>query len=264
MCFKRKLALAKVMIRMRMSRYRSFKLDGMLLLISNLIFLVATILFWYVVNDVGFLVDGWSYPQLLVFIALSELFYGFEQNVFSVASLFWQLIYNGLLDAQLVRPIDPRKRFLLLNIDYMGLLISFVKVGVILALANVPLNPVKLLFGALVIFAANYVLMLIRLIICYMAFWNRKMDSLTQICDCFTQFNKYPLVIFPQLVKIVFQTILPFYFFSTFSAEFVLDKLSGQNLIVLLGGLLFNLVFWSLLNRVMWQVGRKNYESISG
>lgn len=264
MYFKRELALAKVMIRMRISRYRSFKLDGMLLFISNLIFLVATILFWYIVNDVGFLVEGWSYPQLLVFIALSELFYGFEQNVFSVTSLFWQLIYNGSLDAQLVRPIDPRKRFLLLNVDYMGLLISFVKVGVILALANVTFNPVKLLFAGLVIFAANYVLMRIRFIICYLAFWNRKMDSLTQICDSFTQFNKYPLVIFPQVVKIIFQTILPFYFFSTFSAEFVLDKLSGKNLALMLVGLCINLIFWSLLNQVIWQLGRKNYESISG
>lgn len=257
-------AFAKIMFKFRMSRYKSFKVDTILNFVSNLIFLIGTILFWYVIDDAGFIVAGWNYNELLVFIALSEMFYGFEQNVFSVASVFWNVIYSGVLDTQLVRPIDSRKRFMLLNTDYIGLLISFVKVAAILIYAGIYINPLKFVFGILVIFMANYVLMLIRFIICYASFWGGKMNSLTEICDSFTKFNKYPLVIFPKAVRIIFQTILPFYFFSTFSAEIILNKLTVGNSLIMFGGLVLNIILWSLINKKVWNVGREHYESIGG
>lgn len=249
---------------MHFSRYQSFRMDSFLLFISNLIFLIGTIVFWYVVNDVGFIVDGWTYAQILVFIALSELFYTFEQNIFSVAALFWQVIYTGSIDTQLIRPMDPRKRFLLLNIDYLGLLVGFVKVFLILRIANIYLEPWKLFISIVLVFLANYTLMLIQFSICYAAFCSCKIDFLTQFCDSFIQFNKYPLVILPQIVKVLFQTLLPFYFFSTFPAEFVLDKVSGPNLMFMLLGLAGSIILWTCINKTIWNWGRTHYESING
>lgn len=264
MYFRKIKNLAKIIIRFRLSRYKSFKVDTILNFTSNLLFLIGTVLFWYIIDDAGFIVDGWSYNELLVFIALSEMFYGFEQNIFSMASVFWRVIYTGKLDTQLVRPMEPRRRFMLLNIDYIGLLISFCKVAVILIYAQIRLNFVKLIFSICIIFLANYVLMLIRFIICYASFWGNRLDSLTQICDSFTKFNKYPLIIFPKFVRVIFQTILPFYFFSTYPAQFLLGKMTVENSFILFLGLILNILIWKYINNFMWKKGRVNYESISG
>lgn len=264
MFLKKTTSLIKIMFRFKVSRYKNFKLDSILLSTSNIVFLLGTILFWYLINDAGFIVDSWSYSEILVFIGLSEMFYGFEQNVFSVASLFWNVVYTGSLDTQLVRPIDPRIRFMLLNINYSGLLTAFIKMAVIFVYSGAQLNILRLVFSIIIILLANVVLTLIRLIICYISFWGGKMDSLTQICDSFTTFNKYPLIIFPNFIKVIFQTIVPFYFFSTFPAEFLLGKLNYHNMLIIILGLIINIIIWTVLNNLAWKKGRERYESISG
>lgn len=208
--------------------------------------------------------NGWTYREILVFVAFSEMFFGFEQNVFGYATEFWMVVYSGGLDGQLTRPFDPRARFLLLNMDFLGLILSFIKVGVILAVSRVHLSAWKIAVGILIVLVANYVLMLMRFICNYLSFRLGKMDAIRQLCDCITKFNKYPLVIFPWALRIVMITIVPFYFFSTFSAQFVLGKLDGVSIFWMLLALAGNVVLWSILNNIAWKRGRMRYESLNG
>lgn len=264
MSFKRTYNIFKVLFKFRFRIMKTFKLDSILSIASNIISLVGSILFWLLISESGFELAGWSYRDVLVFIALSEMFYGFEQNVFASASEFWRVIYMGGLDVQMVRPFDVRVRFILMNIDYVGLLLSFVKVGVIIMVSGARLVFSKMLLAILVIFVACYVLMLIRLMVSYLAFKYGKTDVVTQLCDSITKFNKYPLVIFPMVIRIIMMVVVPFYFFSTFPAEYVLGKINGVTIIYMLCALLGNVVLWTILNKLAWRRGRMSYESLNG
>ena len=151
-----------------------------------------------------------------------------------------------------------------MNIDYLGLALSFIKVGVIVGVSGARLSFGKLLLAILVIFIACYVFMLIRFIVSYIAFIYGKTDVVTQFCDGITKFNKYPLVIFPMIIRVVFTVILPFYFFSTFPAEYVLGKINGTMVIYMLCALTGNVVMWTVLNNLAWTRGRMSYESLNG
>jgi ABC-2 type transport system permease protein len=256
--------LIKILIKFRVSRYRMFKADTILNILSSLAYLAANLLFWYLITDTGFFIEGWSYKDILVFIAFSELFFGLDSAVFSVISRFWNLIYTGALDTHLMRPLDPRMRLIILNIDYMGILSSFLTFVIILLISCIKLNIILVFSGILVVFTANVVLALIRLTMSYAAFWIGKMDAMSELADCMTLFNKYPLVIMPKAVRILLKTVLPFYFFSTFSAEAVTGKISYETAGLGLFGIFISLIFWSIINRIIWKKGTARYEGING
>ncbi|QSX05004.1 ABC-2 family transporter protein [Sedimentibacter sp. zth1] len=254
----------KILLKLRIDRCKLFKTDTILSVISSLTYLVANLLFWYLINNTGFLIDGWSYSDILVFIAYSELFFGLESAIFSVASRFWFVVHSGSLDVNLSRPLDPRFRFILLNMDYIKIITTFITFIVIILISKQKINIFMHVLGILIVMVSNFILMLIRFTMSYMSFWFGKMDAISELADCLTWFNKYPLTIMPNIIKIVFKILLPFYFFSTFSTEAVLNKLTMQTAIIGCLGLISNIIIWIVINNYVWKKGREKYESING
>jgi ABC-2 type transport system permease protein len=241
-----------------------FKLDTILSVMNSFTYLIANLLFWYLITDTGFFIEGWTYSNILVFIAYSELFFGLEGSLFYMVSRFWRMIYSGALDSQLTRPLDPRLRLILLNINYIGVLNSFITFIIILIVSRSDLNIILVIVGVIIVIIANVILALIRFILSYTAFWLGKMEAISELTDCLTGFNKYPMVIMPKAIKILFKTLLPFYFFSTFSAEIVIQKVDFTSFIYGTMGILCNLVFWSIINSIVWKKGTARYESLNG
>lgn len=264
MLSKKYIRINKVYFRFIIRRFQYFKLDTILSFISNIVYIASGILFWYLVSDAGFGIEGWTFNDILVFVAFSELFYSIESSMFGVISRFWRVIYSGMLDTLLTRPLDPRLRFAMLNVNYSGILHGFIKFTIILLIANTRVSPIMVLAGIVVVFVANTILALIRLLLSYSAFWFGKMDAMSELTDCLNQFNKYPLVIMPKVIKVFFMFGLPFYFFSTFSSELVLGKLNQRTLVIGAVCLIFNILLWTLLNKILWKKGRERYESING
>ncbi len=264
MLLKRGIRILKISLKLRMKKISLYRGDYIFHAISNVIFLLSSIFFWYIVTEVGFNIKGWSFSQILVYVAFSEFFYGLNQNVFSIASQYWNLIYGGTLDVQLCRPLDTRLRLIILNMDISGLLLTIVKFVVILCLAQIKLEIWKLLLGIFIVIVACITFSLLQFTISYFAFWLHKVDALTEISENLTLFNKYPLVIFPTIIKGVFCIVFPFYFFSTFSAELVLAKIQTDFILIYLIALVINLIFWWGLSNIVFRKGRRRYESING
>lgn len=241
-----------------------FKVDSILNIFSSLTFFVANIFFWFIMTETGLFIKGWSFNETLVFIAYSELFFGLDSAIFSMSSRFWYIIYSGNLDTLLTRPLDPRIRLIILNTNYLEIVTTALSFLMIIIVSGVKINFFLLIAGIAIVIIANIVLALIRFIMSYSAFWVGRMDAVSELSDCLTWFNKYPLVIMPTLLKIVFATILPFYFFSTFSAELVLVKLTYSKAIVFVIGLIFNLIIWMIINKIIWKKGIARYESLNG
>lgn len=245
-------------------RFKYFKLDTVLRLLSNSVYVALNIIFWVIIKDAGYHIENWSLNDILVFVAFSELFFSIEASMFGIISRFWRVIYSGQLDNYLTRPLDPRLRFALLNVNYSGILDAFIKFFVLLFISGKRLSLITVLSGIIVVLFANTVLALIRLFLSYSAFWFGKMDAMSELADCMTQFNKYPLVIMPRLIKLLFVFIFPFYFYSTYPAELVLGKLNFSTFIFGISGLCTNLLLWILMNKILWEKGLSRYESING
>ncbi len=201
---------------------------------------------------------------IIVFVAFSELFYGLDASIFSLSSRFWRTIHSGQLDNLLVRPFDPRVRFIVVNIDYVTLFVTFVEFIVLLFLSKLMLDIQSILLGMIIVLLANVTVANIRFTLSYLCFWHGRMDAITEVSDSFNILNKYPLTIMPKSVQFIFQFIVPFYFFSTFSAELVVNALSNYEMITIFWGLITNIVIWTAISNYVWKKGLSRYESING
>lgn len=264
MFLKKWMECLEIVFRMRISRYKESRTDTLLGVLSSFLYLALNILFWVIIGDAGFVVEGWTQADIFVFVAFSEFFFGLDNAVFSMTSRFWYVIYAGGLDVLLTKPQDPRIRFLLLNTDFLGILTAFLSCIILLLLSGKKLMLTEILLGMFFVILANVVLALIRQTLSYAAFWQGKMEAVCEFSDSLTRFNKYPLVIMPKLLRRVFQCVVPFYFFSTFSAELVNGFLStamlfkGFAMLIVCGGI------WWYIHSYVWKRGLQRYESIQG
>ena len=256
--------IIKILFLFEWRRLKYYSLDYVLDVISKVIYLALNLLFWYIIQEAGFSMEGWNYGDIVVFLAFSELFYGLDGAVFTYASRFWMCVHTGALDNTLTRPLDSRVRFLLLNVDYLSIILAFVDFTVLLLFSGKSLNVVGVFFGVLVVVGANLILSLLRLCASYLAFWHGKMSAVSEISDCLTSFNKYPLTILPKPLVYAFKFVFPFYFFSTFSAELVCFTMEVTELLVSVVGMAVLFVLWSVVNKILWEKGLKRYESING
>lgn len=261
MFLKKGIDIARVLLRFEKSRYRQYRTDMRINICSKVAYLAMNLLFWYIITDTRYVLAGWGYRDIMVYIAFSELFYGLDNAVFGLSSRFWRYMYSGVLDTVLVRPFEPRIRFLVLNINYVELSAAIVEFAVLFTLAKG--NWKRLLWGVLVVFAAEIILSWIRFCLSYLAFWHGKMEAVSELSDSISSFNKYPLVIMPKTTRIVFQFVLPFYFFSTYPAELVNFGWEAAG-VWLIGGIISNFVIWYALYQFLWRKGMERYESISG
>ena len=78
------------------------------------------------------------------------------------------------------------------------------------------------------------------------------------------QFNKYPLTVMPYAIKAIISIVFPFYFFSTFSAEYVCNSVLSMSLGSVFIGIIVNSVLWWIINKIIWRLGRERYEGING
>lgn len=253
-----------ILFQMEWKRIKYFKMDVFVAFTSKLMYLLINILFWYSLIHIGYSLPGWTYKNILVFIAFSELFYGLNTSVFSMASRFWQYIYSGNLDVALTRPMDPRTRFILLNIDYIELFFTLIEFIVLLTISGVSIRPIQLFLGVMFTIWANIILAIIRSCMSYLAFWHGKMEAISEISDAMTSFNKYPLVIMPPTLVTAFKVILPFFFFSTMSAQVMNDMVDIKNILISILEIIVSTVMWFVINAYLWNKGLRRYEGING
>lgn len=264
MFLKRYINILKTIVSLTISRSRTFLADTLIGLFTNIIFVVANVLFWLFVFRSGYNIGGWSLSDIIVFLAFSELFFGIDNAIFKAASRFWYYIVSGMLDIHLTRPFDPRLRFILFNISYTTIIKTIIVFITLLLIANAKLNIILVLIGVIIVIIANVILAFITSVLNYLSFIFGRLDAVSEISDSMVMFNKYPLVVMPKGLIYIFKFTLPFFFFSTFSAELVTSKLTSTDLIISISGLILCLCLWYLLNKYFWRKGLSRYESYNG
>ena len=260
----RQVSCLRIIFDMKISRIKESKIDYGMNLFSSFMYLVLNLLFWVLLDGIGFSVEGWKREDIFVFLAFSELFFGLDSALFSISSRFWYVIYSGMLDVFLTKPQDPRTRFMLLNTDFVGILMAFISCFVLLGVSGKEIKIFNILLGIIIVIISSIILANIRSILSYTAFWQGKMDAICEFSDALTWFNKYPLTIMPGIVRVIISIVVPFFFFSTFPAQLVNGMLTTKEQLKSMLLLLICLLIWKCIDSCVWKKGLGRYESING
>lgn len=254
----------KTVLNIEITRVKEYKVSAICELFTNIGYLAINLIFWRTLFYIGYDVNGWSYSDTIVFIAFSELFFGLHSSMFATLSRFWIYIVTGNLDIYLVRPFDPRIRMFLFNIKFVGLAKSVILFIGLLIYSENEISILTVFIGILICLIGLIIFSLIQLSIAYFSFYFGKVEAINEITDSLTIVNKYPTTILPEFLQTLFKTILPFYFFSTFSAEVVTNKLVAISNIKAFIMMLVCLTLWIITHNFLWKRGMECYESYNG
>jgi ABC-2 type transport system permease protein len=206
---------------------------------------------------------GWTKYDMIVLVgtnyAIAQLFEAFfYENCMKLIDL----IRQGELDFNLIKPINTQFLVSLRYTDYASMLNSTVGIGVVFyGLAKMGATVTwsgVLLFGALLV---NGILIYyaILFILSVWTFWIGRSNNLMELYWQFGQFSRYPGDIYPLLLKGVLMTLMPMLVVSNFPAQvFVHGLKTGWVLYAFALGLVF-----FLLTLWIWQRGLQRYRSAS-
>ncbi len=223
-----------------------------IILFSTLYLTVSTIpsLGGWDINMLGFLYGYYLIPKSIDHI--------FSDNV-------WQLanggITRGLLDKYLIRPLNPLFQLIAEMVQFEGLG-EFI-LGIVLLIIYTPLVAVNWSFMniLLMILCATFATIFffsIKLFFGSMSFWTkRSIEVMTLVYD-FSNFAKYPIGIFNQIIRIVLTFIIPFsvVIFLPVEALLLNTNLYLATLYTFLASFIMLLV-----SLFLWKKGLGKYES---
>lgn len=219
----------------------NFILDISILLISNLLFPLVTILIY----NSGSSYPGWSFYEVLLIQSIFIISTGFADMLFN--GILWatmQRIVDGTFELVLIKPVDCT--FLLLASNFQINSIALVIGGLtLLIIAIVQLGGVTILslLTSLLFFIGGLTVMLGFAFM--MAATSFKWVANSRIPEMFSsvqQFGNYPQSIFPKVVVGIISFIIPVSMIGFFPASALLGEISGYMFLALIPCVLFGLL----------------------
>lgn len=216
-------------IRSSLSLRESFLLQTFFMMMSNAIFFS----FWWIYFKNFDSIKGWTLPDMACLYGIVSGSYGIFTLFFGGARYLSRMIFEGDLDAFLVKP-----RGLLLQIlgtkslasgwgDVLSAVIMLAYCGYV-SIANAPLIILLLLSSTLIILA-------FAIIMGSLAFWIGDSHALSkQIFEFLLTFSNYPKTIYVGGVKFLLLTIIPSGFIGYMPVD-IIRQFSITDLAIILG-----------------------------
>ena len=236
----------------------NFILDISILLISNLLFPLVTILIY----NSGSSYSGWTFYEVLLIQSIFIISTGFADMLFN--GILWatmQHIVEGTFELVLIKPVDCT--FLLLasnfQINSIALVIGGLTLSVI-ALVNLGGLTLIGLLSALLFFLGGLLVMLGFAFM--MAATSFKWVANSRIPEMFhsvQQFGNYPQSIFPKAVVAVSSFVIPVSMIGFFPASALIGTIHGYMFIALIPCVLFGILGISLFKHMVHL-----YEGVGG
>ena len=237
-------------------------------LISGIAFHIVEIAVAIVFFDVLFSntqnLAGWNFYQVLFLYGFGgfvvEINNGFTRG--GIRKMASELVRTGEYDFYVTKPIDsmflvsfsrPRVFDFITAIFYLGIL------GYALEKGNFELgfiNIIWFLFLTIFSFILFYFLQALPII---PIFWTVKGFSLQFMMGRMSQFMKYPIGVFPRLIKIGLMTLFPIMAVSYLPVRTLFYPPEPEYIVYMV---LVTFAF-SVITKMLWQFGEKNYGSAS-
>lgn len=238
---------------------------------TNFIANIIMSVFWLVWAIVGvgvfFLhrttMGDWTYPEVLMVVALFTLFNGIMEALFrpNVGAVIEQ-VRDGTFDFVLTKPVNSQFIASLRNLSMWRLIdvvIGIVLIGYALGQLHVTPSLVQILFFIIMVLSGTVITYSIWLMMVSLAFWFVKIDNITELFYAFYEAGRYPVTIYRGWVQILLTFIVPIAFVTTFPASALLGRIDTPTTII---GFVFAIGLFIASNR-FWNYAVNHYSSAS-
>ncbi len=247
-----------------------FRVSFILKVLSGLVRAATVLVFWRAVLQRAPSFVGWDETSILVFLGCSELFFGLQLALVSIAGRFWVYIRTGYLDVYLTRPVDARLLVAVANFD-VPLAVRSVPPSLVyfgLAAANGWQPGAGDLLVALAFIVAGALLLgLIQLCFSLTSFWLGPTEPLDEFVNSLYEFGHYPVDTLSGWVRVLVAWCLGLGYVATVPARCAargVTALGLHTVCALAVGLAGLVMVWGGLSQLLWVRGRERYEGFGG
>ncbi len=232
---------------------------------------VVMSVFWFVWAVLGVSVfflhrskmGDWTYPQVLIVVALFTFFTGLMEAFLrpNVGAVIEQ-IRDGTFDFVLTKPVNAQFISSLRTVVFWRLADVAIGIGLILyALGQLGITPTPANVATFATMLASAIVIVysLWLVMVSFAFWFVKIDNITELFYAFYETGRYPVTIYRGLVRALLTFVVPIAFVTTFPASALLGRLDQTTAWI---GVVFALALLIFSNR-FWNFAIKHYSSAS-
>lgn len=207
-------------------------------------------------------VNGYNFYQVLFIYGFSQIPRGLDHLYSDYLWIFArQSVVKGEFDRYLVRPVSPYFQVICERVQFDAL--GEIFVGVVITLyaitgINFPNPIVSIVLGIIYLITGCIIYTAIKTIGASLAFWMKKSMNVLRSIYGLSDLTKYPLSIYPPVVRGFFTYLVPFGIVAAVPSELIFTStLFNQTTITILG---VTFIF-TLLASIIWKKGVKIYES---
>ncbi len=205
----------------------------------------------------------WSYPEVLMVVALFTLFNGLMEAFLrpNIGSVIDQ-IRDGTFDFLRLKPVNVQFLASFRNIVVWHLIDVAIGIGLIayaLGQLHVVPSPAQVAVFVLMLLTATSIVYSLWLTIASLAFWFVRLDNITELFYGFYEAGRYPVTIYRGVVRAFLTFVVPVAFVTTFPASALLGRLDPATVLI---GVMFGLASFILATR-FWKFALRHYSSAS-
>jgi ABC-2 type transport system permease protein len=206
---------------------------------------------------------GWRPSELLALVGIYFLMSGLIRTIIQPSmEAFLESVRRGTLDFVLTKPEDSQ---LLVSIQRVSLWSMFdMALGLavlVVAFGRMqnPISAVQIAGFFVVLIAGVVIVYSFWLILATFAFWFIKIENILVIFQSMYQAGRWPVGIYPPLLRVLLTFLVPVAFAVTVPAEAFVGRLTPQTTVLslLLAGAIFALSRW------FWTFGVRHYSGAS-
>ena len=256
------LKIHRIFVRQELKRFLEYRSDFIMGIIGFLIGQIFNLMYlWIVFANIPSL-GGWSLEEVIFLYGFSLIPKGIDHLLFdNLWTVSNYTIRNGEFDKYLTRPINSLFYVLVekFQIDALGeLIMGITLICITLPKLSVEFSILKIFFSLLVIPFATLIYTGVKTITTSISFWIKRSGNITYTIYMVSDFAKYPITIYNNLIKSVITYIIPFAFTTFYPANYIL---TGENPFFSIGFTVVISIILMAIGVFLWNKGIKAYES---
>ncbi len=214
---------------------------------------------YHVINNIR----GWTFDEMTLLISIYNYSFAFLL-IFSWNSVYHHFrpaVKDGKLDIHLTRPISARFMLTTCELDINGIL-HLIPSTIILIFAlnlhTLQFNFLNVFLFLIYFFIGQYMIYSILYLFYAITFMITSAEQISSFFWTLQDMTKQPLEIFPKKLQYLFLTLIPLGFIAYIPTKALLGQLPDYFIIY---AICFT-IFLVILNKFIWKVGLKKYESV--
>lgn len=172
--------------------------------------------------------QGWSFYEILFIYGFAQIPRGID-HVFTdnLWMLSGRIIVQGQFDRYLLRPLNPLFQLIAEKFQPDGfgeIVIGSILVVISSTKLNIQYSFFKILMFIITVLCATVIYTAIKLAVASIAFWIKFAQSYLYMTYQLSSFAKYPMGIYPKVIRGVLTFIIPFAFTGFYPGAYFLGK----------------------------------------